>query len=159
DSDNDVRAAFLAGISYLGPRAGESVPAVRALLRDNAPAIRLQAVRVLSQSAPRDARLVSDLKTLLTSESDALVERLAIDTVRSLGPQGLPALEVVVGKLGKGNPEEVRVAAVLWIESHGTSASVAVPALAALLDDSSPKLRTTAAQALASMGKAAQPAL
>jgi HEAT repeat protein len=159
DTDNDVRAAFLTGIGYLGPRAGESVPAVRALLRDKSPAIRLQAVRVLAQSAPRDDRLVSDLTSLLKSESDALVERLAIDTVRSLGPQGLPALEVIIGKLGKEHSEDVRVASVRMIESHGQSASAALPALASLLDDPNPKLRTTAAQALASMGKAAQPAL
>ena len=159
DTDNDVRAAFLAGISYLGPRAGESVPAVRALLGDKSPAIRLHAVRVLAQSAPRDDRLVSDLASLLKTESDALVERLAIETVRSLGPQGLSAIDVVIGKLGKGHPEEVRIAAVQLIESHGPSAAAAVPALASLLDDPSPRLRTTAAQALASMGKAAQPAL
>jgi HEAT repeat protein len=159
DNDNDVRAAFITAIGYLGPRASESVPAVRALLRDKSPVIRLQAVRVLAQSAARDDRLVGDLTSLLKTESEAIVERLAIDTVRSLGPQGFNALEVIIGKLGKGHPEDVRVAAVQMIESHGQSASAAVPALASLLDDPSPKLRTTAAQALASMGKAAQPAL
>jgi HEAT repeat protein len=159
DPDNDVRAAFLTAISYLGPRASESVPAVRDLLRDKSPAIRLQAVRVLAQSAPRDDRLVSDLTSLLKTESDALVERLTIDTVRSLGPQGFSALDVTISKLGKEHSEDVRVAAVRMIESHGQSASLAVPALASLLDDPSPKLRMTTAQALASMGKAAQPAL
>jgi HEAT repeat protein len=159
DTDNDVRAAFLTAISYLGPRAGESVPAVRALLRDESPAIRLQAVRVLAQSAPRDDRLVSDLTALLKTESDALVQKQAIDTVRSLGPPGFGALKVIIGKLGKGHPDDVRVAAVLMIESHGQAATAAVSALAELLDDPNPKLQTTAAQALASMGKAAQPAI
>jgi HEAT repeat protein len=159
DADNDVRAAFLTGLSYLGPRAGESVPAVRALLHDGSPAIRLQAVRVLAQCAPRDDRLASDLTALLKSESDAAVEREAIDTVRSLGPLGFGALEAVIARLEKGHPEDVRAAAVLMVESHGRAAIVAVPALASLLDDPSPKLQKTAAQALASMGKSAQPAL
>ena len=159
DGDKDVRASFLTAISYLGPRAGESVPAVRVLLRDESPAVRLQAVRVLAQSAPRDGRLVSDLTALLKTESDAKVERQAIDTVRSIGPQGFAALDVIIAKLDKGHPEDVRAAAVLMIESHGQAASAAVPALAAMLDDPSPKLQKTAAQALASMGKSAQPAL
>jgi HEAT repeat protein len=159
DTDNDVRAAFLAAISHLGPRAGESVPAVRALLHDKSPAIRLEAVRVLAQSAPRDDRLVGDLTALLEAESDAVVQRQAIDTVRSLGPPGLGALRTIIGKLANANPEEVRIAAVLMIESHGPAAASAVPALVALLDDPSPKLQTAATGALASMGKAAQPAL
>ena len=128
DSDNDVRVACLTAISYLGPRASESVPAVRGLLRDGSPVIRLQAVRVLAQSAPRDDRLVNDLTDLLKSESDARVERQAIDTVRSLGPRSIGALNVIIGRLGKGHPEDVRVAAALMIESHGPAATAAVAA-------------------------------
>ena len=106
----------------------------------------------------RDDRLVGDLTALLKTESDA-VERQAIDTLRSLGPPGIAALDVVIGKLNKGHPEDVRVAAVLMIESQGRAATRAVSALAALLDDPNPKLLATAVRALASMGKAAQPAL
>src|SRR5262249_13298932 len=108
DADNEVRAAFLIAISHLGPRAGLSVPVVRELLRDKSPAIRLQSVRVLAQSAPRDNRLAADLTALLKTEVDPTVERQAIDTLRSLGPQGFGALAEIIGKLDKNHREDVR---------------------------------------------------
>jgi HEAT repeat protein len=156
DSDRQVRAAFLAAISSLGRRAGECVPAVRAMLKDESAGIRIQAIGILFQSAPRDERLLDDLTGLL-NDTDARVQRHALDTIRALGPRGRKSLPVVIGKLNSTDPE-VRLAAAEVIGSHGPAAAAAVPALTALLDDRSPKLQTIAAQTLGSLGSAAQPA-
>jgi HEAT repeat protein len=158
DADRDVRAAFLTAIGCLGPRAGEAVPAVRNMLRDESPSIRAQAIDVLSRSAPRDERLLDDLIAVLKNDLDSGVQRQAIETIRLLGPGGRDALPAVIGKLSSPHPDDVRLAAVLMIESHGQTAAEAVPALCALLDDGPSKLQTIAARALATMGKAAQPA-
>ena len=70
DADREVKTAFLTAIGFLGPRASESVPAVRALLKDKSAEIRIKAVEILSQSAPRDEQLLGDLIDLL-DDSDA----------------------------------------------------------------------------------------
>ncbi len=75
------RAAFLTAIGYLGPRAGESVPAVRAMLQDKSAEIRIQAIHILYQSAPRDDRLLGDLMALL-DDAEPRVQR-ASDRHRS----------------------------------------------------------------------------
>ena len=87
----------------------------------------------------------------------ALVQRQAIDTIRSLGPPGRKSLTLVIGKLKSPNPD-VRLAAAELIGSHGQAAADAVPALSLLLDDATPKIRTVAARTLGKLGKAAQPA-
>jgi HEAT repeat protein len=156
DPDREVKAAFLTAIGYLGSRASESVPAVRAMLQDESAEIRIRAIGILCQSAPRDDRLLGDLTALL-DDPDARVQREAIDTIRSLGPTGRKALTVIIGKLDSADTG-VRLAAAECIESHGQAAAEAVPALTALLDDSTPKLRTIAAQTLGKLGKVAQPA-
>jgi HEAT repeat protein len=156
DPDRAVKAAFLTAIGYLGPRAGECVPAVRELLKDESAEIRVQAIGILSQSAPRDARLLGDL-TSLVDDADARVQRQSIDTIRILGPLGRKSLPLIIGKLNSPSPE-VRLAAVELIGSHGQDAIEAVPALTALLDDATPKTRMIAAQTLGKIGRAAQPA-
>ena len=100
--------AFLAAIGDLGPRAAESVPAVRALLRDGSPEIRGRAIEVLFQSAPRDDRMLDDLSALL-DDPDPRVQRRAIDAIRALGPPGRKALPVVIGRLDSPDPD-VRLA-------------------------------------------------
>ena len=86
------------------------MPAVRELLKDESAEIRVQAIEVLSQSAPRDARLLADLTAML-DDADARVQRQSIDTIRILGPLGRQSLPVVIGKLNSPSPE-VRLAAV-----------------------------------------------
>ena len=157
DSDPDAREAFLKAIGSFGRRAGESVPAVRALLKDPSVGIRIEAIHILYQSASHDDRLLDDLR-LMVKDSDARVQREAIDTIRLLGPSGQKALTDVIGKLNSPNVD-VRLAAAELIGSHGQSAAEAVPALITLLDDPTPKIRMVAAQTLGQMGKAAQPAL
>ena len=56
DADTAVKAAVLTAIGLVGSRANDAVPAVRALLSDKSAEIRVQAIHVLSQSAPRDER-------------------------------------------------------------------------------------------------------
>ena len=157
DQDAAARKAFLTAIGALGPRAGESVPAVRRLLGDPSAEIRILAIAIVAQSAPRDDRLVADLVTMV-DDRDARAQRQAIDILRSLGPLGRPALRAVTGRLNSPDPE-VRMAAAEMIGSHGEAAAEAVPALGGLLGDPSARIQTVAARTLGSMGKAAQPAL
>jgi HEAT repeat protein len=48
DPDREVKAAFLMAIGNLGPRARESVPAVRALLQDSSAEVRGKAIEILA---------------------------------------------------------------------------------------------------------------
>ena len=74
DPDSAVKSAFLSAIGYLGSRAHEAVPSVRAQLHDKSSEIRLKAIQILAQSAPRDERLVTDMIAVL-DDSVAKVQR------------------------------------------------------------------------------------
>jgi HEAT repeat protein len=158
DPDPEVKEAFLTSVGGLGSRAREAVPAVRDLLKNPSPSIRTKAVEVLSRAAPRDQRLRDDLIPMLDDPDDR-VQRRVIDAIRILGPSGRNALAAIVTKLGTSKAEEVRLAAVEFIASHGPFAKDAIPALISSLDDPSLRLRTTTIGALGQMGKAAGPAL
>ena len=153
DPDVLVRSDFLTAVGYLGSGANAAVPAVRVMLRDTSPAIRVQAIQFLFKLALRDGRLVDDLVTLL-NDSDSHVEHQAIDTLRSLGPLGRPALTTVIGKLNSSDAE-VRLAAAEMIGTHGPAALAAVPALSMMLGDPAPRVRTIAVQTLGTIGTGA----
>ena len=95
------------------------MPTVRALLHDESPEIRIEAIQILSQSAPRDRASGHDLIAVL-NDSDAGVQRQAIDVLRSLGPPGRRALPGVIAKLQSKDPD-VRFAAAEMIGSHGSA--------------------------------------
>lgn len=158
DPDPDARSAFLSAIGALGPRASGALPIVRALLENESALVRYDAIATLHRIAPRDERLPGDLGSILDRDDDPSIQRLAIETLRAIGPSGRAALPSVISALQRDDPE-VRLAAASLIAAHGPAAAEAVPALGAMLDDPDPELRAITARTLAGLGKASRPAL
>jgi HEAT repeat protein len=151
----DQEVAFLTAISSLDSRAASAIPAVRDLKRHPNREVRRIVVEILTQAATRNAQLREDLEEFVHDE-EFTIQRLAIDSLRKLGPLGESAMELVIGKVASQD-KNVRVATLAFLGSHGGAAGIAVPHLRQeLAQESSSEWRIAVLETLGEIGVGAQ---
>ena len=153
DSDGDVR--------ILARRALEDMTSPQVMLLEQA--VPVQASRLVSP-APQDPTLAGMQGTVEKlaeglKEEEPRSRRTVVDVLETLGATAAPAAPALVRALSDPDPF-VRWAAARTLGKIAPAVSnLAVPALAAMLDDADLDLRVAAAAALEHYGKAAATAL
>jgi len=153
--DATVRAESADDLRSLGPKAGAAAAAMKALLDDPAPRVRMSAAAALLRITPQNARPLRVLGEGLEN-SDAAVRRHATRAVGLAGAAAAPLAGRLAALLGDAD-ELTRVAALQSIATLGPAAAEAGDAVAKLLDR--PDMAADAADALGRIGPAARPAL
>jgi hypothetical protein len=153
--DATVRAESADDLRSLGPKAGAAAAALKALLDDPAPRVRMSAAAALLRITPDTPRPLRVLSEGLGS-SDAAVRRQATRAVGLAGAAAAPLAGRLASLLTDAD-ELTRVAALQSIATLGPAASAACDAVVPLLDR--PDMAADAADALGRMGPAARPTL
>jgi HEAT repeat protein len=123
-----------------------ALPALRAMLDDAAPALQAGAGRALLAITAAQADPAAAVAVATARDPGLRLE--AMWALGRLGAPAGPAMPVVVNVMRNDSDERVRVAAATAVRKIGPAASD-LPAIAALLDDPNPALRTEVAAALA----------
>ncbi len=153
--DATVRAESADDLRSLGPKAGAAAAALKALLDDPVPRVRMSAAAALLRIVPQDPRPLRVLSEGLES-TDAAVRRHATRAVGLAGAAAVPLAGRLAALLTEAD-ELTRVAALQSIATLGPAAAAACDAVVPLLDQ--PETAADAADALGRMGPAARPAL
>ena len=153
--DATVRAESAEDLGSLGPKAGAAAAALKALLDDPAPRVRMSAAAALLRIAPDAPRPLRVLAEGLES-TDAAVRRHATRAVGVAGAAAAPLAGRLAALLTDAD-ELTRVAALQAVATLGPAAAAACDAVVPLLDQ--PDMAADAADALGRIGPAARPAL
>jgi HEAT repeat protein len=170
-SDATVRAEAAEDLRSLGRKAEAALPALKKILGDNTPRVRLSAASALlrissgghaahhaatpNAQTPPDASAAIDVLSQGLAGADPTVRRDAAKATGFAGPAAGGALTDKLSSLLKDPDPTVRIAALQAIAVLGPAAPKAAPAVKALLDD--PDLAIDATDALGRIGPAAQP--
>ncbi len=92
DTAATIRAQSAAGLGRLGRRSSPALAAVLSALNDEAPEVRVAAVRASVQIAPDQTVLLPPLANAL-SDPNPLVANEAANALAAIGPRAMPELE------------------------------------------------------------------
>jgi HEAT repeat protein len=152
--DADARRCAAEALGQMGPDAEESVPALRAALKDCDWSIRAHAAMALGKIGPGAKEAVPDLiKTL--RDKEILVRHSAATSLGEIGPEARAAVPALIDAFGERG--EVQCAA--WaLERMGPAAKAAVPALAKELraENQNPLIRETVAATYCKLARGAE---
>ena len=156
-----TRPFAVAAAARLGPRAAQSLPALKAVLSDARPDLRKQAALAISAIGPGAAEATSALVDAL-DDQDAAVQRAAATALGSIGPAAKSAAAPLQALIAKDNAAtDLAAACALASIAPGDarSAQLAMPVLIAGVDADRAVSRRAAAEALGKFGAAASSGL
>lgn len=141
DTNKDLRRNVIAALEGLGPNAKESIPELKALLRDRDKDIQGSALTALAAMGPEAKDAVKNI-TLLLEDKD--LRGTASETLAKIGKPAVPEL---IKALTDAKPE-VRLAAVETLGQIGPEAEAALPALGIRKGKDLPEIREAAYTAI-----------
>jgi HEAT repeat protein len=152
-----VRLATLDVLETMGEAAVPAIPALVGALRDPTLFVRWQAARILGRLAPQGAaEAVPVLARMIGREQDVSL-RLAVATALGrYGPAAAAAVGPLVRAMGATTDVDLRVSLLKALEAIGPGAAPALPAIAAGLQNASPKVREESARVLGRFGPLAK---
>ena len=148
-------------LGKIGPEAAPAVPALVALLKDQDPKVRTEALFALGAIGPKASAAIGPATAAL-ADTDRDVMLTAVYFLQELGPEAkaaAPALQ----KLLQSKDELVQItgahALVAVDPANPENAKLVVPVMTAALKNPLPFIRGEAAMTLGDLGKAAATAL
>jgi HEAT repeat protein len=153
--DGDSFVAF--EMSWLGPKAREAAPALRAALADKRRQVRISAAVALGFIDPAAAEAVPVLLEALKYRNDEEIDVGDVPgALARLGPRAKAALPVLIDLVKKGDEDERLVKTLVQIDPEGKEC---VPALIAALKQGNADVVDNAANSLAVLGPRAKDAV
>lgn len=152
DKDLRVKLAVLGILNTM--RSPELAGPVGEALRDPDPQVRRAAVQFLQQ-APKEARPALPSLVHALRDSDAQVRNQAVNVLRTFGPEAIPALSAGM----KNDTNEAQFLTVSIIASFGNAGKDAIPFLTDRARSDNVQLRTVALDALAKILPESAPSL
>jgi HEAT repeat protein len=171
DRDPQARLESVEVLESMGPAVAPAFPALLKALADPSLFVRWVATRTLGKAAPLEAEKAVPALAKLLYDPDLDLRTAAAVALEHYGPAAKPALADLVqsarefGRLQVGAPytdPEFALVVIHTIEGIGTDARPVIPALAAALTASDPRVRQAVAGALGKFGPdaaEAEPAL
>jgi hypothetical protein len=154
-----VRLASLDVIETMGEAGTPAIPALIRSLRDPNRFVRWAATRILGRLAPRGAsEAVPVLASMVTTDEDLSVRLAVATTLGRYGPAAVSAIGPLVRAMNSSDVE-MHTTVLKALEGIGTDASGALPAVAAGLQNASPKVREESARVLGRFGSLSRPYL
>jgi HEAT repeat protein len=151
DSDRDVRHAVAWALSRAGQNAQPAIPDLVAILRAEkdgpCPSVFSALQSIGEPAVPALLQFIND--------PDPDRQKKALESIGVIGPAAKAALPVLLEQLN-GPKSEIRRAVALALSRMGPNA---IDPLIRALRDRDPRIRGTAARALADMGEKARPAI
>lgn len=150
DHSREVKKQAHAALARIGPHA---LPALRAALKSNDPAIRRAAADLLALRQAEAKSAATDLLPLL-KDKQAAVRRSAARALSAIGKGGREVVEAVI-PLAKDADAQVRAAAAAALAEISADAAVVLGTLVELFHDPVPIVRAEAGRAVAKFGPSA----
>ena len=135
-----------------GELVAACVAALRTAVRDESPAVRVEAVTALGAIGVPAAEAATDLACVLTAgtDGDEIYRRAAV-SLGQIRAEAMLAVPSLTAALSNPTPE-VRAAVATALGEYGPAAAAAVPVLVLLLQDRDDAVRTAAAAAINRIG-------
>jgi HEAT repeat protein len=147
--DQQIRFEAIRALASNGVAA---IPVLESAINDSSETNAKEAATALSQFARQALPALSSLEHVASNSTDPSTREAAIEALKNIGLEGLPAIENALGD----SDAQVRDYAIALLGSYGRAG---VPALASFLDRPWTPSTTRAADILGELGPTALPAL